>query len=264
MLKCECKYTPFFRFDKLFGRKNNKIASSTALILEYLAKTVVMSDKFNRRIIVVADAMNSATLVASIVLLGAMSIEVTQGDRSHFSDWYRTLHFGVCSIFFAAAIVRLSIAEYRRQHWFRDLVFALVCIPYINIMEWVGWTPPREVVRMVAFAPILISLLATTIIIEWLIEGRTKRLMAAYVLTVLLFTYISALIFYDYEIGVNSSLHSFGDALWWAWLNVTTVGAPIVATTTIGKIVGVVLPVVGMMFFPIFTVYVSDYYNRSN
>ena len=104
--------------------------------------------------------------------------------------------------------------------------------------------------------------MATTIIIEWLIEGRTRRLMAAYMLTVLLFTYISALVFYDYEIGINASLHTFGDALWWAWMNVTTVGAPIFPVTTIGKIVCVLLPVVGMMFFPIFTVYVSNYYDR--
>ena len=219
-----------------------------------------MSHQTNRNILIFADLLNGATLVASIVLLGAISIEVTQGDRTQFSAWYRALHLGVCCIFFAAAVVRLSIGEYRRRHWLRDTLFALACIPYINIAAWLGIALPHGLLRLVAFAPILISLLATTIIIEWLIEGRTKRLMAAYTLTVLLFTYIAALIFYDYEIGRNESLHTFGDALWWAWLNVTTVGAPIVAVTTIGKVVGIVLPVVGMMFFPIFTVYVADYY----
>jgi voltage-gated potassium channel len=45
-------------------------------------------------------------------------------------------------------------------------------------------------------------------------------------------------------------------------MNVTTVGAPIFPVTAIGKVVCVSLPVVGMMFFPIFTVYVSNYYDR--
>ena len=62
--------------------------------------------------------------------------------------------------------------------------------------------------------------------------------------------------------GVNAKLTSFGDALWWAWMNVTTVGAEIFPITTVGKVVCVILPVVGMMFFPIFTVYISEYYNK--
>ncbi len=68
------------------------------------------------------------------------------------------------------------------------------------------------------------------------------KLFFAYIFTVVVFTYISALVFYDYEILVNSKLHGFGNALWWAWMNVTTVGAEIFAVTTIGKIFCVMLP----------------------
>lgn len=104
--------------------------------------------------------------------------------------------------------------------------------------------------------------MATVVILEWLIESRKKRLMAAYILTVTMFTYISALIFYDCEIGVNNALKSFGEAMWWACMNVTTVGAEIFPVTTTGKVVCVILPIVGMMFFPIFTVYISSYYDK--
>ena len=113
-----------------------------------------------------------------------------------------------------------------------------------------------------AFAPVVISIMATVVIIEWLIDRRKKRLMVAYILTVIMFTYISALAFYDCEIGINSHLKSFGDALWWACMNVTTVGAEIFPVTAAGKVICVLLPVVGMMFFPVFTVYISDYYDR--
>ena len=113
-----------------------------------------------------------------------------------------------------------------------------------------------------AFAPVVISIMATVVIIEWLIDGRKKRLMVAYILTVIMFTYISALAFYDCEIGINSHLRSFGDALWWACMNVTTVGAEIFPVTAAGKVICVLLPVVGMMFFPVFTVYISDYYDK--
>ena len=72
--------------------------------------------------------------------------------------------------------------------------------------------------------------------------------------------YLSALLFYDYEILVNDRLHGFGNALWWAWMNVTTVGAAIFPVTTVGKIICVLLPILGMAMFPIFTVYVTTLY----
>ena len=211
---------------------------------------------------VVANVLNTISLAASVVLLISISLEVADRTDRLLSEGYRTLQLVVCSIFFATAIFRLLIPEYRRHHWFRDILFAAASIPYINILEWSGVALESRYERIVAFAPVLISVMATVVILEWLIEGRKRRLMAAYILTVTMFTYISALLFYDCEMGVNGQLKSFGDALWWACMNVTTVGAEIFPVTTVGKVVCVVLPVVGMMFFPVFTVYISDYYNR--
>ena len=209
-----------------------------------------------------SNVLNSLSLAASVVLLISISIEVIDRQNQMLSPWYRSLQLAVCSIFFVTALFRLTIPEYRERHWFRDLLFAAASVPYIDILNWGGVVSHHRTERLLAFAPVVISILATVVILEWLIDGRKRRLMAAYVLTVVMFTYISALLFYDCEVGINSSLKSFGDALWWAWMNVTTVGAEIFPVTVIGKIICVLLPVVGMMFFPIFTVYISDYYDR--
>lgn len=42
-------------------------------------------------------------------------------------------------------------------------------------------------------------------------------------------------------------------------MDVTTVGSNIYATTAVGKILSVVLAALGMMMFPIFTVYITDW-----
>ena len=47
-------------------------------------------------------------------------------------------------------------------------------------------------------------------------------------------------------------------------MNVTTVGAEIFPVTAIGKVVCILLPSLGMMFFPIFTTYVLDKYTHKN
>lgn len=195
-------------------------------------------------------------------MLIGISYEVTEGQEVGLAGWYRALQLIVCSIFFVTALFRLMVERCRKSHWLRDTIFALASIPYIDILDWSGIALHHTQERIVAFAPVLISIMATVVILEWLIEGKKRRLMAAYVITVTMFTYISALLFYDAEMGVNSHLKSFGDALWWAAMNMTTVGAEIFPVTVAGKVVSVLLPIVGMMFFPIFTVYISDYYNK--
>ena len=126
-------------------------------------------------------------------------------------------------------------------------------------------TPERGVALLVGALPLLRSFVAMGVVVQWFISEGVRRIFVAYIFTVVCFTYLAALIFYDYEVGVNPHLHGFGNALWWAWMGVTTVGAAIFPVTAIGKILAVLLPALGMMFFPIFTIYVTDMYNiKSN
>ena len=43
-------------------------------------------------------------------------------------------------------------------------------------------------------------------------------------------------------------------------MNMTTVGAEIFPVTAIGKVICVVLPIIGMAMFPVFTVYITTLY----
>lgn len=77
------------------------------------------------------------------------------------------------------------------------------------------------------------------------------------------------------EQKVNPEVKDYNDALWWAFMDVTTVGSNIIAITPTGRILSVLLAALGMMMFPIFTVYVTslvqsankkkeDYYNQTH
>ena len=61
--------------------------------------------------------------------------------------------------------------------------------------------------------PLLRALLGLYVLFTWIINNRVTRLLTSYVLSMLVFTYFAALIFYDYEIEVNPALHDFGDAI---------------------------------------------------
>ncbi|MCB0342659.1 MAG: two pore domain potassium channel family protein [Bdellovibrionales bacterium] len=64
----------------------------------------------------------------------------------------------------------------------------------------------------------------------------------------------SIFMFHRHELGVNPHVNSWFDSLWWALSTVTTVGyGDIVPVTTEGRIIGMVLMILGVVFFVGFT-----------
>ena len=200
-------------------------------------------------------------LIAGIALLVGVSVEVLTGNHHTYSEWYMWLQFVVCIIFivdFASALV----ARDTKHHYYKlNLLSLIVSIPYLNILGWLDVPLDRGVAVTVAALPLLRSFVAMGVVVKWYINGKANRLFGAYLFTVVCFTYLAALMFFDYEVGVNEKLNGFGNALWWAWMNVTTVGAAIFPVTAVGKVLAGLLPALGMMFFPIFTIYVTNMYD---
>ncbi len=206
--------------------------------------------------------VGTATLIAAVALLIALSYEILWGNHSRFSHGYMTLQLAVCAIFLLDFAVRISAEERKWRFLRRNILFLLLSIPYLNIVEWLGVPPPREWSWTLTIIPILRMLLAVYLVALWIVEDGIKRLFTAYAFTLLLFTYMSALIFYDFESGINSGLRNFGDALWWAFMNMTTVGSSITPITAIGKTLAVLLPLFGMLVLPLFTVYISNIFTQ--
>lgn len=205
-------------------------------------------------------ALDILTLVGGIVLLIAVSWEIIGGDHQHFSRGYMVVQFIVCLLFLLDFFARWAAAQDKKRFFGHNFWFLLISIPYLNIIGWAQL--PRDVAMLIGIMPLLRAFLALYVVVRWLVDNKIRRLFTAYVFTVILFTYISGLIFYDYEALVNPRLHGFGNALWWAWMNVTTVGAAIFPVTAIGKVICVLLPILGMMMFPIFTTYILTFYQK--
>ncbi len=208
------------------------------------------------------QSTRTLSLFGALVLIIAISIEVIGGDNTHFSPEYKMLQLGICAIFLIDLGVRVATTPVRNWAIVGHLIFLLLAIPWLNIAEWCQWELNRAEGMAVAAMPLIRAFLALYLVVHWMVEGGVRRLFMAYLVTVVAITYLGALLFYDFEVLVNPHLKGFGNALWWAWMNVTTVGAAIFPVTAVGKFICVVLPIVGMAMFPIFTVYVTSLYNQ--
>lgn len=210
----------------------------------------------------ITNSLSILKVIAGVVLLVAVSWEIIGGDHTRFSHTYLTVQLAVCILFLCDFFVRWAAAGHKGCFFGRNILFFLISIPYLNILDWSGANLPRYWAMLIGVMPLMRAFLALYVVVRWLVDNKIRQLFTAYIFTVVVFTYISALVFYDYEILVNDKLHGFGNALWWAWMNVTTVGAEIFAVTAIGKVITILLPTLGMMMFPIFTTYILQEYTH--
>ena len=208
-------------------------------------------------------ATNILTLVASILLLVALSAEIIYSrELAAFSQLFGVATFVVCIIYCIDFFVLMAYSARPWRFLLRNFFILLLSVPYHTIARMAGYDLGHTAQMVLNGVVLLRSVLALYITLRWLIQRRTTRLLWAYIATVVLCSYLASLLFYEYEAPVNKSVASFGDAVWWAWMNLTTVGAEIFPVTAIGKILCVLLPVLGMAMFPIFTVYVTSLYDR--
>ena len=199
---------------------------------------------------------NVLSLVSGILLLVAMSWEILTGVSTHFSPTYLWIQLFVSLVFMADFFIRMAVDEHKGRFFLRNCWFLLISIPYMNIIAWTGIDVSRQWSVLIIAVPLLRVVLALYIVIRWWLNKQIAQLLWAYIFAVLSFSYVSALIFFDFERHVNPGLHDFGDALFWVALNVTAIGADLVPVTLVGKILNVLLPVFGMLLFPIITAYV--------
>lgn len=75
-----------------------------------------------------------------------------------------------------------------------------------------------------------------------------------------------SLVFYFLESSHNVKINSYLDALWWGMATATTTGyGDITPVTTLGKVLGILLMLIGMAFFAMFTaLFAKTILNSSN
>ncbi|WP_303742411.1 ion channel [uncultured Duncaniella sp.] len=165
----------------------------------------------------------------------------------------------VCIFFIADFFMELTYSDKKWSFVRRRLAFLLLSIPYLNIINLTGMHLSGDVLYFVRFIPLARGALAMSIVIGYLSSNAVTSLFMSYIVILLMITYFCSLIFYAMEQPVNYQVTTYWSALWWALMNMSTVGCDISPVTVAGKIVAVILPIAGMIVFPLFTVYLTNF-----
>lgn len=204
-------------------------------------------------------------LLMCLFLIVSISIDTFRNIPFLTQTRYLKIQWWIC-LFFLFDFLLEFILSGNKWHYLRThFIFLIVAIPYLNIIDYyhITFSSP-EITYFLRFIPLVRGGYALAIVVGWLTTSKASGLFVSYITMLMATVYFSSLIFFVLEHKVNPMVHQYSDALWWAFMDVTTVGSNIYAMTPTGKILSVLLAALGMMMFPIFTVYVTNLVQSAN
>lgn len=168
-------------------------------------------------------------IIISLLFLAAYSLQVlTAGTLASIGGWFMTVTWG---LFVLDYFVSLCLAPQRLQWFLRHLhELAIVVLPMLR---------PLRLLRLVTLISVLQRAAGNAL------RGRVVTYVVA---ASGLLVYIGALAMYDAEKGAAAaSVQSFGDAIWWAIVTITTVGyGDLSPATATGRVIAVALMIGGI------------------
>lgn len=224
-----------------------------------MSATVTSSQSRHNKGSYLLGLANLIVLILSVLLIVWISIDTFKRVNVLENHAYMTFQFWVCVFFILDFFVGLYYTDNRWRFFRHRIIFLLMSIPYLNIINVMHIDLSYDALYFVRFIPLARGALALSIVIGYLSSNAVTSLFMSYLSIMLLVGYFCSLIFYQREAGVNPQVTTYWTALWWSAMNMSTVGCNISPVTVAGKIVAVILPVSGMIIFPLFTVYLTNY-----
>lgn len=212
------------------------------------------------------DILRWIVLLLSVLLIVFISIDTFERRPFLENHFYMTFQFWVCVVFIADFFIELALSGRgnRRSYLKRRWLFLLLSIPWLNVVNALDLHLGADALYWVRFVPLARATMAMAIVVGYVSTNRVSSIFVSYVTVLVAFIYFGSLIFYNAELGPNPQVTNYWNALWWASMDATTIGCQIQPVTPTGKVVSAVLACMGVMIFPLFTVYITSLVQRYN
>lgn len=209
-------------------------------------------------------SLHLAVLLLSILLIVLISIDTFKSKSFFIQPQFLRWQFWICVVFILIFFTELCIAPSKWKYFYKNFVFLLVSIPYQAIIHHFGWHLSDQMEYLIRYMPLIRGGYAMALVVGWFTSNKATGLFLSYLITLLSTVYFASITFFLFEFKVNPLVKDYSDALWWAMMDMTTVGSNIVAVTGVGRVLSVLLAALGMMMFPIFTVYITNIITRTH
>jgi voltage-gated potassium channel len=181
--------------------------------------------------------------VYGLLVLAADSFLALDAETRRLLQWADT---AVCVLFFADFLLSLHRAPNRWRYFFTwgwlDLVSS---IPTVEVLRW------GRLGRLFRLFRLLRGVRATRLLAGFLLERRTRSIfLVSSLLSVLMIFFASIAVLQFERVDEAANIRDAGDALWWAFVTMTTVGyGDRFPVTGEGRLIGALLMTAGVGLF---------------
>jgi voltage-gated potassium channel len=194
-------------------------------------------------------------LVLSIYLIGALvadTIFVLPKETSLLLDYIDNV---ICIFFFIEFFIRFYRAtdklKFIRWGWI-DLIAS---IPMIDMLRY------GRIIRVIRLLRLLRAFRSTQYIIKFIFKNKPRGTFTTAATIAILLVMFSSIAILQVENTPDSNIKTAEDAIWWAYVTITTVGyGDRYPVTMEGRIIAGVLMTGGVGLFGTFTAYVASWF----
>ena len=202
--------------------------------------------------------LHTLVLLASLALIVLISWDAFHNISFIANETYLKIQLWICLFFMFDCIVEFFLYPKKASYVASHIFFFLISIPYLNILTYLNVHMSPEALNLTRFIPMIRAAYVLMIVMGVLSTDKISSLFAVYIGLLISTVYFASLMFFIEEHYINPDVPTYWSALWWAFMDVTTVGCNINAMTPTGKVLAVILAGEGLILFPIFTVYITN------
>jgi voltage-gated potassium channel len=195
-------------------------------------------------------------LVLCLFALGVFAVDTTVRLAPPTRSILEVADVAICVVFFADFLVQLARAP-DRWRYFRTWgwIDLLSSIPMVDALR-VG-----RVARVMRILRVLRGVRSAKVLAAFLLRRRAQGAFLAATLISLILLVIGSVAILQFEAVEGANIRTAGDAVWWAFVTITTVGyGDRYPVTTEGRAVAALLMTAGVGLFGTFSGFVASWF----
>ena len=199
--------------------------------------------------------LNLVVFVLSIYVLLAILADTVFKLPAETSTLLTYIDNTICVFFFAEFCIRFYKAEnklaFMKWGWI-DLISSIPAVSYLRA---------GRILRLIRLLRLIRAFRSTQMFVKYVFRNKAKGAFTSVTLLAILLIIFSSIAILQVEKDPNSNIKSAEDAIWWAYVTITTVGyGDKYPVTMEGRIIAAVLMTAGVGLFGTFTAYVSSWF----
>ncbi|RCH56338.1 ion transporter [Mucilaginibacter hurinus] len=201
------------------------------------------------------DVLNLIVFVLSVYVLGALLIDTIFKLPAETSRLLIYIDNVICLLFFVDFCVRFYNAknkiEFMRWGWI-DLVSSIPTVSFLRA---------GRILRLIRVLRLIRAFRSTHSFVSYVFKDKAKGAFTSIFIFAILLVIFSAIAILQVEKDPASNIKTAEDAIWWAYVTITTVGyGDKFPVTTEGRIIAAVLMTAGVGLFGTFTAFIASWF----